>query len=312
MPQRVAFVTGAAKGLGHATVRALLEAGWDVFFTYQHSQEEASHLVEEAFRLDRRAVAFQANLLDKSDVLAAVEACYAEFSRIDALIHNFGPFVFDRVLLADYSDELWDRMMDGNLRNFFWMYRAVVGGMRRQAFGRIVTIGYDGSAEAVGWRFRSAYAAAKAGLASLTRTVAREERQNGITANMVCPGDIRGKHKVEMIREVAQVDDPLGRPPVGEDVARMIVFLCQEASAQVNGTVTEVTGGYDILAYDDGTEVLIEPVVFRVGETVFVHPCGEMAQVSEVTKVPNRNVVYAVHNKDRTGSFTGYQLAYHE
>lgn len=310
MPERVVFVTGAAKGLGHVTVRAFLQAGWDVFFTYHRSQEEALQLENYARQLNRRAVSIRANLLDKSEVLSAVQRCEAEFSRIDALVHNFGPFVFERVLLAEYSDELWERMQVGNLNNFFWLYRSVIQGMRKRAFGRFITIGYDGAAHATGWRFRSAYAAAKAGLASLTRTIAREERQNGITANMVCPGDIRGKRKMQMIAEVKQPADSLGRPPVGEDVARMIVFLCQEDSSQLNGTVTEVTGGYDILAYDDGTEVLEEPVVFQVGETVFVYPWNESASVLEVTKVPNRHVVYSVANDWHKGSFTGYQLTH--
>lgn len=309
MAQRVAFVTGAAKGLGHATVQAFVKAGWDVFFTYHSSQPEALQLQEYAQQWNRKAVAYQADLLDKSQVLQAVKQCLVEFSRIDALIHNFGPFVFERRLLADYSDELWDKMQIGNLNNFFWIYQSVVDGMRKRAFGRFITIGYDGAAEATGWRFRSAYAAAKAGLASLTRTIAQEERQNGITANMVCPGDIRGKRKMQMISEVKQADNPLGRPAVGEDVARVIVFLCQEDSGQLNGTVSEVTGGYDILAYDDGTEVLEEPVAFEIGEQVFVHPWGETASVQEVTKVPNRHIVYSVTNEHREGSFTGYQLA---
>lgn len=89
----------------------------------------------------------------------------------------------------------------------------------------------------------------------------------------------------------------------------MIVFLCQEDSGQLNGTITEVTGGYDILAYDDGTEVLEEPVAFQIGEPVFVHPWGERAIVREVTKVPNRHIVYSVENENHAGSFTGYQLS---
>lgn len=251
MSQRVALVTSGAKGLGHATVRALLEADWNVLFTYGRSVEEAHGLIAEAERLGRRAVCVQANLLDKREVHQAVATCMEAFGRVDALIHNFGPFVFERTPLSAYSDEQWNRMMDGNLNNFFWMYRQVAAGMRARQFGRIVTVGSDGAAVAAGWHSRAAYAAAKSGLASLTRSIAREERTFGITANMVCPGDIRGELKMRMIREVADETSEDGhRPPVGEDVGRTVVFLCQEASQQVNGTIMEVTGGREIRARD--------------------------------------------------------------
>jgi 3-oxoacyl-[acyl-carrier protein] reductase len=253
MTPRVAFVTGAAKGLGHATVRALLEAGWDVFFTYGRSAKEAQALSEMAAALGRRAEGVSVNLFDRADCERAVALCLERFQRVDALIHNFGPFIFERIPLADYSDEMWSRMIDGNLTNFVWLYRALVPGMRERRFGRIVTYGYDGAAEAAGWAGRAAYAAAKAGLAALTRSIAREERDYGITANMVCPGDIRGMHKMQRIRDVkdeGSCANPAVRPVVGEDVARVIVFLCHPDSQQINGSITEITGGYDILAYE--------------------------------------------------------------
>ncbi|MBX6351799.1 MAG: SDR family oxidoreductase [Thermoflavifilum sp.] len=253
MAARVALITGAAKGLGHATVRALLEAGWDVFFTYGQSAEEAQVLLDHAVQLGRRAEALTVNLFDVGECVKAARACLATFGRVDALIHNFGPFVFERIHLAEYTDELWARMLDGNLNNFVWLYRELVPGMRERRFGRIITFGYDGAAEAAGWAGRAAYAAAKSALAALTRSIAREERDYGITANMVCPGDIRGIHKMQRIRDVEDERsraNPAARPAVGEDVARVVVFLCQPDSQQINGTVTEVTGGYDILAYE--------------------------------------------------------------
>ncbi|MBX5437212.1 MAG: SDR family NAD(P)-dependent oxidoreductase [Alicyclobacillaceae bacterium] len=245
MAARVAFVTSGATGLGHATVRVLLRAGWDVFFTYRSSQRQAEQLLAEAAVLGRSAAYAQADLLQREQVMAALEACHARFQRLDALVHNFGPFVFERLPLADYSDDMWHRMIDGNVTNFVWMYRAVIAGMRDRRFGRIVTVGCDGAGDARGWRHRAAYAAAKAALASLTRSIAREEREYGITANMVCPGDIRGDDKVRLIAEAPQVGGQ--RSAVGEDVARVIAFLCAEASAQISGTVTEITGGQDIL-----------------------------------------------------------------
>ncbi|MCY0888407.1 MAG: SDR family oxidoreductase [Alicyclobacillaceae bacterium] len=307
---RVAFITSAAKGLGHATVRCLLAAGYDVCFTYGQSRAEAEALVTEGEQRGRRVFAQSVDLMNREATLAAVDGAMERFGRIDVFVHNFGPYVFERIALAEYDDEQWARMMTGNLENFFWIYRRVISGMRERGFGRIVTMGYDGAEVAAGWRFRAPYAAAKAGLASLTKSIAREERQNGITANMVCPGDVRGDNKGRLISEVKNPDDLLGRPPVGEDVARVIVFLCAEDSGQVNGTVTEVTGGYDILAYDDGKDVLDENCQYRAGDTVHVIPWGTTAHVVDVIQVKNRNLMYVVQNRLQQGQFTAYQLAH--
>lgn len=251
MAHHVAFVTSGAKGLGHAMVRSLLEAGWDVCFTYGKSETEANLLVSEANLMGRQATALRVNLLEKNEIQRAVSNCMSEFSRIDALIHNFGPFVFERIPLSDYSDSMWAQMFDGNLNNFFWLYQAVIEDMRRRAFGRIVTVGFDGASTGEGWRFRAAYAAAKAGLASLTRSIAKEERQNGITANMVCPGDIKGARKMKRIRDVVQTGHFGSRDAVGEDVARIVTMLCEEQSQLLNGTVIEVTGGFELHTHND-------------------------------------------------------------
>lgn len=268
MTPRVAFVTSGARGLGHVTVRTLAAAGWQVFFTYRNSDREAFALVESLQRDGIVAGCTRVDLLDKAQVLSSLAVCQDTLGPVSALIHNFGPFVFEREALADYTDAQWSLMLDGNLSSLFWYYRAVIPSMRAQQFGRIVTIGYDGAAVAAGWRYRAAYAAAKAGLASLTRSIAREERGWGVTANMVCPGDIRGEMKQWRIDDVTDIDAGPGtrpyptadRPPVGEDVARVIRFLCEPDSQQLNGTVTEVTGGYDIrLRAGDRAQVLDAP-----------------------------------------------------
>ncbi|MCL6487963.1 MAG: SDR family oxidoreductase [Alicyclobacillus mali] len=248
---KVVFITSGAKGLGHSMVRTLAKSGWDVAFTYGRSQQEAVALARQVESDGRRVLPIHCDLFDRDAIQAAVAAAKDALGGIDAVVHNFGPFVFERRPLADYDDEMWSRMMDGNLTNFFWLYRATVHDMRAKRFGRFVTVGYDGAGEARGWRFRAAYAAAKSGLAALTRSIAREERGYGITANMVCPGDIRGEDKMRMIEEVKDVRTEEGlRPPVGEDVARAVEWFLREDSQEVNGTVLEVTGAREIVAKD--------------------------------------------------------------
>lgn len=248
---RVAFVTSAGKGLGHAVVLSLARAGWHVAFTYGESRDEAESLAHRVRQEGQKALSLSCDLFDRESVLLALASAKAELGSIDALIHNFGPFVFERKPLADYDEDMWQRMMHGNLTNFFWLYRSVIHDMRSRRFGRLVTVGYDGAGEARGWRHRAAYAAAKAGLAALTRSIAREERAFGITANMVCPGDIRGEDKMRMFDDVEGESTAEGlRPPVGEDVARTVAWFLHEDSQEINGTVLEVTGAREIVAKD--------------------------------------------------------------
>lgn len=103
------------------------------------------------------------------------------------MINNAGPYIFERKKLADYTDDEWYGMLEGNLSAVFHLFKAVIPIMRKQQFGRIITYGFQGAAHAPGWLHRSAFGAAKVGLASLTKTIAIEEAEFGITANMVCP-----------------------------------------------------------------------------------------------------------------------------
>lgn len=245
------FVTSAGKGLGHAMVLSLARAGWDVAFTYGDSRAEAEALVASVHDAGKRCLAMHCDLFHRAAVLSAIEETQAQLGTVTAFVHNFGPFVFERKPLAEYDEEMWQRMMHGNLTNFFWIYRALIDGMREERFGRLVTVGYDGAAEARGWPYRAAYAAAKAGLAALTRSIAKEERAYGITANMVCPGDIRGQDKMRLFEDVLGEMTPEGlRPVVGEDVARAVTWFCHSDSQEVNGTILEITGAREIVARD--------------------------------------------------------------
>ncbi len=251
MVQKVAFVSGAATGLGRAVVQSLVMGGWDICFTYRKSKEPAHELTEYAAARGQKAYGIQADLLSREEVQSAAVECLRLFNGVDAFIHNFGPFTFKRSSLSDLSDDDWKHMMDGNLNNFMWVYPLFVPGMRERRFGRIVTVGFAGAGSAEGWKGRAAYAAAKSGLASLTRSIAKEEAAHGITANMVCPGDIRGAHKHADIDQVSHLDGRVSRPAVGEDIGRLVTFLCNEKSQMMTGTVIEVTGGAPVIAIDE-------------------------------------------------------------
>ena len=148
-----------------------------------------------------------------------VTEIWNEVESIDILIHNAGPYVKERKSFADYSPEEWNYIVNGNLNSVFYLSRLIIPRMREKNWGRIITFGYDRLETAPCWIYRSAFAAAKAGLASFTKTISIEEACNGITANMICPGDIVGEWKEEEIFKAKQVHDPgtpVGRPGTGE------------------------------------------------------------------------------------------------
>ncbi|WP_059103803.1 SDR family oxidoreductase [Shouchella shacheensis] len=247
---RHALLTAGTKGLGLQVAHALLQNGYSVTVTY-FSDEAAAKALERAWRdQSERLQVVQADVTKKEDVQRVVEEAYSFAHRIDLLIHNAGPYVVEKKKLVDYEEEEWTNMLDGNLSSAFHLLKNVVPIMRNQRYGRIVTYGFQGADSAPGWVYRSAYAAAKVGLVSLMKTVSIEEASYGITANMVAPGNITGGMKEATIEEARSKKDnetPIGRSGTGEDIARTVLFLCEEDADMVTGTVVEVTGGVDVI-----------------------------------------------------------------
>lgn len=232
------MITSGAKGIGRVVTERLLQDGWNVSVLQRHPIEWAHdrlHMVE-------------TGLTDRRELMSGYDAAVSRFGEPDALILNAGPYIFERKPLVELSDEEWDEVLTGNLSASFWLMRRAIPAMRSKRFGRIITYGFPESATAPGWMHRSAFAAAKSGLVSLTKSVALEEAPFGITVNMVNPGNIVGSQK-EMRIEQAEFDDqtPVGRHGTGEDIARMITFLLADDSDMITGAVIDVTGGVNVV-----------------------------------------------------------------
>ncbi|MFC5469925.1 SDR family oxidoreductase [Cohnella suwonensis] len=245
---KTALITGSAKGLGRRTALELAAAGCDVAINYVSSREEAERLVADIEALGRRACAVQADVAKEEDAERLVSATESLLGGVDILVNNAGPFIRERRLFADYRTEEIHYLMNGNLVGTMLMDHRVLPGMRSRQWGRIIHFGFGHASEARSWPHRAVYAAAKVGLVSFTKTLAVEEAANGITVNMICPGDIRGGNKEKSIADVAGVLDdesPRGRPGTGEDVARMIAFLCLSESDFITGNTIDVSGGLD-------------------------------------------------------------------
>ncbi|MFD2613725.1 SDR family oxidoreductase [Paenibacillus gansuensis] len=248
MQNRTALITGSAKGLGRMTALKLAEEGCNVVINYVNSRDEAAQLVEQLHAEGVRSAAVQADISVQKDRLRLMEEAQSLVGPVDILVNNAGPFVRERRLFSEYTSAEINYLMQGNLLGVMELDLLLLQGMRQRQWGRIVHFGFGHAAEARGWPHRAVYAAAKVGLVSFTKTLAVEEAPHGITVNMICPGDIRGANKEKLISEVAQLQDdesPRGRPGAGEDVARIICFLCQPESDFVTGNIIDVNGGLD-------------------------------------------------------------------
>lgn len=251
---KIALVTGGATGIGKKTAYSLALEGYQIAINYRNSELEATSLAKQlSDRFGTKTICIQGDVGKSDDCEQLVEKVLSAFSKVDVLVLNAGPYIRERKKMTDYSFDEWNYLINGNLNGAFYLSKLVIPVMRKQKWGRIITLGYDRVETAPGWIYRSAFAAAKTGLASLTRTIALEEAENGITANMVCPGDIVDEWKEKSICTAQSsyeknIQAPVGRPGTGEDIARVISFLIDEKSSFITGSIIPVTGGMDVLS----------------------------------------------------------------
>lgn len=249
--KKTAIITGGAEGIGRRTAFQLAEAGVNLVINYRSSKERAEQLcklLSEKFGTIN--IAAEGDITQYEACERVVQKACEYFSGVDILIHNAGPYIRERKDMVDYSIDEWDYVLKGNLYAVFYLSKLVIPYMRKQQWGRIITIGFDRVETAPGWIYRSAFASAKTGVASLTRTIALEEAQYGITANMISPGDIIEDWKESDIKAAIHAVDsqtPVGRQGTGEDISRVVAFLADEKSSFITGSIIPVTGGKDVL-----------------------------------------------------------------
>lgn len=245
---RTALVTGSAKGLGKRTALQLAEQGCNIVINYYESEFEAQQVKHQIEQLGVKAITVQADIATTEGVEKLADEAERWAGGIDILVNNAGPFVRQRRLFSEYDEATIMRLVHGNLLGVMLLDHRLLPGMRERKWGRIIHFGYGHAGEARAWPHRAVYAAAKTGLVSFTKSLAVEEAPFGITVNLIGPGDIRGVNKERSIAEVEDEYDsesPIGRPGAGEDVARVVLFLCEMKSTFLTGNVIDVTGGFD-------------------------------------------------------------------
>jgi 3-oxoacyl-[acyl-carrier protein] reductase len=246
--RRVAVITGGAKGLGKQIAISLAETGCNIVVSYLRSESEARELVQQVEKLGVEALAIQVDVTDSKALQKLVQHTTEHLGSVDILINNAGPFIRERRKFAEYTMREIQYLINSNFTAVMELDHLVLPYMRRNNWGRIIHFGFAHAGESRAWPHRAVYAAAKVGLVSFTKTLAVEEAENGITVNMICPGDIRGDNKEKKIRDVEHITDPespRGRPGTGEDVARVASFLCSSASDFITGSMINVAGGMD-------------------------------------------------------------------
>jgi 3-oxoacyl-[acyl-carrier protein] reductase len=238
-PDGCALVTGASRGIGAAIAHGLAADGWPVGVNYRASAEEAEAVVAEIEREGGTALALAGDVSDPESPDSVLGALEERFGPVLVLVNNAG--VTADGLAPRMDDSAWESVIETNLNGAFRMTRRALGPMMRVRFGRIVNV-----ASIVGRRAnpgQANYAAAKAGLIAMTRTVATEVGRRGITANAVAPGLIETELTREGVADGLRDAVPARRPGTPEEVAACVRFLASPAASYVNGTTLTVDGG---------------------------------------------------------------------
>jgi len=245
LKDQVALITGASSGIGRATAEAMAREGARVGVNYLKNKSGAEQAVAAIRKAGGDALAIRADVTSAADVQAMVTAMRKQWGRIDILINNAGDLLARRSL-PDMTEEYWDQIMALNLKSAFLCVKAVWEEMVARKSGCIVNVtsiaGRNGGGPGA-----AAYAAAKGGLLTYTKGLAKELAPQGVRVNAIAPGVIATPyHERYSPPELFQkyiLTIPMGRAGTSEEIADVIVFLASPASRYMTGETVEVNGG---------------------------------------------------------------------
>lgn len=242
---KVAIVTGAARGLGRAIAIELARAGAKIVVNYAGRIDKAEETVEMIRQNGGEAIAVQADVSLSADVERLVQTTFEQYGKIDILVNNAG--IVRDTLLMRMKEEDWDAVINTNLKGVFLCTKAVSKSMMKQRSGVIINmssvIGLTGNSG------QANYAAAKAGIIGFTKSMAKELASRGIRVNAIAPGYISTDMTVKLPEEIKkQVIDsiPLGRTGVPEEIAQAVLFLVSDAGSYITGQTLCIDGGLAI------------------------------------------------------------------
>ena len=242
---KVALVTGASSGIGRATAEVLAANGARVAINFHRNEQGAEAACSQITGAGGRAIIVQADVTQASEVQSLVEQTINEFGAIDILVNNAGSLV-ERMKILELTEERWDEVIDLNLKSAFLCSKAVAGSMMERQTGSIVNVssiaGRNGGALG-----SIHYSAAKGGLITFTKGLAKELAPFGVRVNAVSPGVIDTPYheqfsSPEMMKTYAGMI-PLGRVGTPAEVGKVICFLASDAASYLAGETIEINGG---------------------------------------------------------------------
>jgi 3-oxoacyl-[acyl-carrier protein] reductase len=244
MDNKVALITGGAKGIGRAVALDLATQGWKVAICYRTSAQEATEVIDGVKQTGSSGMALQCDVSKAEAAVRLVERVHQEFGRIDALINGAGPY--HRVSLLQETNTGWHDMFDNNLHPVFYLTQAVVPIMKAQKWGRIVSFTMANAEQLIAQPQLTAHYIAKVGLLALSRSYAKLIAPDGITMNCVAPGfiDSGSAPKQELERMVKMI--PAGYVGSVDDAVSAVRFLLSDEARYVNGANIQLSGAWGV------------------------------------------------------------------
>jgi len=239
---KVALVTGAGRGIGRAIALKLAQAGADIIVNYLEREDTARETVEWCKGIGRKAIAVRADVSSERGVDSLFEQMASEFSRLDIVVNNAGPFKVKKAL--ETTCEEWDMMLRGNLLSAFWVtQRAIPLIDRTENGGSVVFIGAPNAERVSSQHVSCAYSIAKTGVVILAQTLARDLGPKNIRVNVVNPGFIENDSMTPRMRQWMPSEVPLGEIGSPGMIADAVQYLCSNQAVYVTGAVLNVHGG---------------------------------------------------------------------
>ncbi|WP_434480662.1 3-oxoacyl-[acyl-carrier-protein] reductase [Gemmatimonas sp.] len=239
---RVALVTGSTRGIGRSIAAALAHAGARVAVTGRDKEKAEAAAAEIAAATGAEVRGYAADVSEPAQAAALVEAVEKDFGQLDILVNNAG-LTRDNLLMR-LKDDDWDAVLNANLRGAFATCRAATRGMMKRRWGRIINVA--SVVGLIGNKGQANYAASKAGLIGMTKSIAKELASRNILANVIAPGFIETDMTAAMApeaRAAMSTGIPLERLGTPDDIAGMVVVLASDLTSYVTGQVLVVDGG---------------------------------------------------------------------
>jgi 3-oxoacyl-[acyl-carrier protein] reductase len=238
LENKIALVTGSTRGMGRDIALRLSDHAAGVVIHYKRDRDAAMRVVEEIRAKGKLSVCIRADLTKENEAQLLVQRSKERVAAIDILVNTYGPILVKPWEMLKPED--WDHMLRSNLESAFYCIKAVLAGMRKKRWGRIINLGFSRVEQVVAYHQIVPYAIAKTGLLILTRSVAASTAADGITVNMVSPGLMEGGALPK------DQNVPAGRFGRFEDVSNAVEFLVSEQSSYITGTNIIVAGGWKI------------------------------------------------------------------